>query len=168
MSTTSTMKSRSVRARIALVPALLLSLLGGSAAVAAPAQADYDHDSIQGCTVTPLKPTDERGIWVNFKISVKCDDGRKTVHIRQVRYEADRGRDTFLGSDYFTRDLNGYDSYKTIDSIDKVPPNLDRHGSEEVYHKISFAVETDHGKLSKWSDWKKSETLGYVNAHYDR
>jgi hypothetical protein len=162
MSIIPTMKTR---ARIALVPALSLSLLGGSAAMAAPVQTDYDHGSINGCTVKPLKPTDERGIWVNFKISVKCDDGRRTVHIRQVRYEADPGRDTFLGSDYFTPDVRGY---KTIDSLDKVPPNLDRRGSEEVYHKISFAVENEHGKLSKWSDWKKSETLKYVNAHYDR
>ncbi|MEO8284781.1 MAG: hypothetical protein ABI568_15500 [Pseudarthrobacter sp.] len=96
---------------------------------------------------------------------MKCENGKQTVHIRQVRYEADRGRDTFLGQDYFQRDVNGY---KTIDSLDKVRPNLDRRGSEEVYHVISFAVENDHGQLSKWSDWKKSETLTYVNAHYDR
>ena len=57
--------------------------------------------------------------------------------------------------------------YKTIDSLDKVSPNLDRRGSEEVYHVIWFAVEDGHGKL-EWSGPKTSETLRYVNAHYDR
>jgi hypothetical protein len=115
MSTTPTMKTRSIRARIALVPA------------------DNDRDSKHGCTVEALKPTDERGVWVNFQIKVDCDHGKRTVRIKQVRYEADRGRDTFLGQDYFKRDVRGY---KTIDSLDKVRPNLDRRGSEEVYHVI--------------------------------
>jgi hypothetical protein len=133
--------------------------------MAAPAQAD---ESIRGCTVKPLKPTDERGIWVNFTISVKCHDGNRVVHIRQARYEADRGRDTSLGRSYFTRNLNGRDHSETINSFDKVPTNLDRRGSEEVYQLVSFAVEEKNGRLSQWSDWKKSETLRYVNAHYDR
>ena len=156
MSITPTMKTRSTRAKIALVPILSLGLLGGSVAMAAPAQADQ---SIRGCTVKPLKPSDERGIWVNFKISVKCEDGKRTVHIKQKRYEADRGRDTFLGDDYFKRDLNRHDRSKTINSFDQVRRNLDRRGGEEVYHVISFAVEKDNGRLSDWSDWKKSETL---------
>jgi hypothetical protein len=164
MSRTPTVKTRSIRARIALVPALSLSLLGGSAAMAAPAQADNDHDSKHGCTVKALKPTDERGVWVNFKISVDCKDGKRTVHIKQVRYEADRGRDTFLGDDYIKRDVKGY---KVIDSLDKVPSNLDRKGSEEVYHVIWYGVEDDHGKVTKWF-YDKSDTLRYVNAHYDR
>jgi hypothetical protein len=157
------MKTRSSRARIALVPALSLALLGGSVAMAAPAQAN--DDSIRGCTVKPLKPVEERGIWVNFKISVKCKDGQRTVHIKQKRYEADRGRDTFLGDSYFRRDLNRHDDYKIIDSPDKVRPNLDRRGAEEVYHVVSFAVEDGHGNLSHWSDWKKSEVLRDVNVH---
>ncbi|VXC25036.1 conserved exported hypothetical protein [Arthrobacter sp. 9AX] len=161
---TPTMKTRSTRSRIALVPLLSLGLLVGSVAVAAPAQA-YD-ESIRGCTVTPLKPTDERGNWVNFKISVKCEDGKRTVHIRQVRFEADRGRDTFLGDSYFVRHLDRHDRYKVIDSLDQVKKNLDRHGSEEVYHKISFAVENDNGRLSRWSEWKTSEVLRNVNVHY--
>jgi hypothetical protein len=159
MSITPTIKSRSTRAKIALVPVLSLGLLGGSVAMAAPAQAD---DSIRGCTVKPLKPTDERGRWVNFKISVKCDDGRRTVHIRQKLYEADRGRDTKFGDDYITRRVNRDDRY--INSRHDVPRNLDRRGSEEVYHVISFAVEYDNGRLTHWSDWKKSETLRNVNA----
>jgi hypothetical protein len=164
VSITTTTKTRSIRARIALVPALSLGLLAGSAAIAAPAQADNDRDAKHGCTVEALKPSDERGVWVNFKISVNCENGKRTVHIKQVRYEADRGRDTVLGSDYITRDVRGY---KTIDSLDKVPSNLDRRGSEEVYHVIWYGVEDDHGKVSKWF-FDKSPTLKYVNAHYDR
>ncbi|MET1087948.1 MAG: hypothetical protein ABWY04_12645 [Arthrobacter sp.] len=160
---TMAMKARSARARIALVPVLSLGLLAGSVAVAAPAQAN--DDSIRGCTVKPLKPTDERGNWVNFKISVKCEDGKRTVHIRQVRFEADRGRDTRLGDDYFVRHLDRYDRYKIVDSLHQVRKNLDRNGSEEVYHKISFAVENDNGRLSRWSDWKTSEVLRGVNVH---
>jgi len=95
---------------------------------------------------------------------VKCEDGKRTVHIRQIRYEADRGSDTRLGDDYFVRHLDRKD-HKIIDSLDHVRRNLDRHGSEEVYHKISFAVENSHGNLSDWSDWKKSEILRDVNAH---
>ena len=160
---TPTTKTRATRSKIALVPVLSLGLLAGSAAVAGPASA-YD-DSIRGCTVKPLKPTDERGRWVNFKISVKCDDGRRTVHIRQVRFEADRGRDTRLGDDYFVRYLNHNDRYKIVDSRHEVGRKLDRRDSEEVYHVISFAVEYDNGKLSHWSSWKKSETLRNVNAY---
>jgi hypothetical protein len=158
------MKTRSIRARIALVPALSLSLLGGSAAMAAPAQADNDRVSKPGCTVEALKPSDERGVWVNFKIKVNCEHGKRTVHIKQARYEADRGRDTFLGSDYIQRNVDGY---KVIDSLDKVRPNLDRHGSEEVYHVIWYGVENDRGKVTQWF-YDKSPTLRYVNAHYDR
>ena len=163
---TTTTKTRSIRAKIALVPALSLSLLGGSAAMAAPAQADYDHDhdSKHGCTVEALKPSDERGVWVNFKISVNCEHGKRTVHIKQERYEADRGHDTFLGHSYFEQDVRGY---KKIDSLDKVRPNLDRHGSEEVYHVIWYGVENDHGKVTQWH-YDKSPTLKHVNSHYDR
>ena len=169
MSITASMKTRSARAKAALVPALTLGLLGGSLALAGPVQAnDYKDDSIRGCTVKPLKPTDERGNWVNFKISVKCEDGKRVVHIKQKRYEADRGRDTRLKDDrddYFVRHLNRYDRYDLINSYVQVSKKLDRHDSEEVYHKVSFAVEYDNGRLSHWSDWKKSETLRHVNAH---
>lgn len=164
MSGTTTTKSRSLRARIALVPALSLSLLGGSAVFAAPAQADNDRDSKRGCTVEALKPSDERGVWVNFKIKVDCTDGKRTVHIKQVRYEADRGRDTRLGDSYIERDVRGH---KVIDSLDKVRQNLDRRGSEEVYHVIWYGVENKDGKVTKWH-YDKSPTLRYVNSHYDR
>ncbi|MGX1159332.1 hypothetical protein FBY31_2298 [Arthrobacter sp. SLBN-100] len=165
MSITPTMKSRTTRAKIALIPALSLGLFVGSAALAAPAQAHDDDDSIRGCTVKPLKPTDERGNWVNFSIKVKCEDGKRTVHIRQIRYEADRGRDTRLGDDYFVRHLDRDDHYKIIDSLDHVRQNLDHRDSEEVYHKVSFAVENRNGDLSGWSDWEKSEVLRDVNVH---
>lgn len=164
MSITPTMKGRTIRAKIALIPALSLGLFAGSVALAAPAQA-HDDDSIRGCTVKPLKPTDERGNWVNFRIKVKCEGKERTVHIKQIRYEADRGRDTRLGDDYFVRDLDHKD-YKIIDSLDHVRKNLDRNGSEEVYHKVSFAVENSHGDLSDWSDWIKSEVLRDVNVHH--
>ncbi|MCU1517658.1 MAG: hypothetical protein JWQ75_2379 [Pseudarthrobacter sp.] len=164
MSGTTTTKTRSLRAKIALIPALSLGLLAGSAAIAAPAQADNDRDSKHGCTVKALKPSDERGIWVNFQIKVNCEDGKRTVHIKQVRYEADRGRDTRLGEDYFERDVKGH---KVIDSLDKVRQNLDRKGSEEVYHVIWYGVENDRGKVTQWH-YDKSPTLRYVNSHYDR
>jgi hypothetical protein len=149
-----------MRARIALVPALSLSLLGGAAVFAAPAQADNDRDS-KRCTVEALKPNDERGVWVNFRIKVDCKNG--TVHIKQVRYEADRGHDTKLGDDYF----RVREDRKVIDSLDKVRPNLDRRGSEEVYHVIWYGVENKDGKVTKWH-YDKSPTLRYVNSHYDR
>jgi hypothetical protein len=163
MSISPTTRTRSARAKIALVPALSVSLFAGSVAMAAPAQAN--DDSIRGCTVKPLKPTDERGNWVNFRISVTCDGGRRTVHIRQIRYEADRGRDTRLGDDYFVRHLDRNDHCKIEDSLDQVKQNLDRQGSEEVYHVVSFAVENGDGDLSHWSDWEKSEVLRDVNVH---
>lgn len=163
MSGTTTTKTRSLRAKIALVPALSLGLLAGSAAIAAPAQADDDRNSKHGCTVKALEPKDERGVWVNFKIRVNCEDGKRTVHIKQVRYEADRGRDTKLGEDYF----RVRDDRKTIDSLDKVRQNLDRKGSEEVYHVIWYGVENKDGKVTKWH-YDKSPTLRYVNSHYDR
>jgi hypothetical protein len=161
-------KTRSTRAKIALVPALSLGLLGGSVAMAAPAQANSDHGSIRGCTVTPEKPSDEKGNWVNFRIKVHCDDGKKVVHIKQKRYEKDDGRDTKLndhGWDYdYIEHRAGHHDY--INIFDEVSRKLDRHGAEEVYHVISFAVENHNGKLSHWSEWKKSETLKDVNAHH--
>jgi hypothetical protein len=165
MSGITTTKTRSIRAKIALVPALSLGLLAGSMAIAAPAQADNDRDrdSKRGCTVEALKPSDERGVWVNFKIKVNCENGKRTVHIKQVRYEADRGRDTKLGEDYF----RVKDDRKTIDSLDKVRQNLDRKGSEEVYHVVWYGVENNNGKVTEWH-YDKSPTLRYVNSHYDR
>ncbi|MGF9650478.1 hypothetical protein AAIH32_21170 [Pseudarthrobacter oxydans] len=161
-------KSRSTRAKIALVPALSLGLLGGSVAMAAPAQANYDrYDERHGCTVKPLDPKDLHGKWVDFKIEVKCrdndgkKDGKKTVHIRQLRYEDEKGprrTDDFLGRSHFFEDFKKRDDAKTIHSVDKVR-NLDHRGAEEVYHLVSFRVQKDNGHWSEWTDWKKSEVI---------
>ncbi|MDQ0867720.1 hypothetical protein QFZ70_000193 [Arthrobacter sp. V1I9] len=155
-----TTRSGSTQARIALVPVLALGLLGGSAAIAGPAAADYDQ-KIRGCTVKPVKPSHERGGGVNFKISVQCDDGRK-VHVRQKLNEEDPGKDTKFYDKLIKRHVNRSDRF--INSRHSVPRYLDQHDGEEVYHEISFAVEDGNGKLSKWSDWKKSPTLHHVNG----
>lgn len=163
MSITQTAKTRSTRAKIALVPFLTLGMFVGSLAVAGPAQANHnDNDRIRGCAVKPLDPRDLRGNRVDFKIEVHCNDDR-TVQVRQLRYEDERGprrSDDFLGSSHFTVKVND-DDKKTIHSVDRVR-NLDRRGAEEVYHLVSFRVKDDHGRWSDWtgwSDWKKSNVV---------
>lgn len=140
---------------MAVIPALTLALLGGAATVAAPAQANDNHRS--GCTVDPLKPTDLRGKKVDFRIRVDCN-GEKTVQIRQLRYEDERGprrSDDFLGSSYFNEHFDRRDDARTLHSVDRVP-NRDRRGSEEVYHIVSFRVKDDRGRWSDWTRWEKS------------
>jgi len=159
-----TPRNRSTKAKIALVPVLSLGLLGGSMAIAGPASADYDQ-KIRGCTVKAEKPVHERGGWVNFKISVKCDDGNRTVKVQQRRFEKDNGPDTRLGKvRTFERDVDRNDRRKTINSRDYVSRHLDPHDGEEVYHEVRFAVENDKGKLSRWSDWKESPVRYDVNG----
>lgn len=168
MSITPLKKTRSTRAKIAMVPVLSLGLLGGSMALAAPAQADKDH-KINGCTVKAEKPSNDRGGWVNFKISIKCDDGKKrTVKVEQKRYEKDNGPDTRLGKvRSWERDFDRNDRHKSIDSYDHVSKHLDRHDGEEVYHEVRFAVKYDNGKWSSWSrysDWKESPVRYDING----
>jgi hypothetical protein len=153
---TPTMKTRLTRSKIALVPVLSLGLLGGLVAVAAPGQAETSR---HGCTVDPKYPRDLRGNRVDFRIDVKCKDG-KTVHIRQLRYEDERGprrSDDFLGGSHFYEKFNRYDD-RTIHSVDRVP-NLDRRGAEEVYHLVSFRVKDNNGHWSDWTRWEKSGVL---------
>jgi hypothetical protein len=157
MSITPTTKIRSTRAKIALVPVLSLGLLGGSVAMAAPAQAETSRN---GCTVDPLDPRDLRGYRVDFKIKVDCR-GEKTVQIRQLRYEDERGprrSDDFLGSSHFTEKFDRRDDARTIHSVDHVR-NLDRRGAEEVYHLVSFRVKDDRGHWSDWTRWEKSDVV---------
>lgn len=168
MSITPTTGIRSTRARIALVPLLSLGLLGGSVAFAGPAQAHDDRrDDRHGCTVKPLNPKDLRGKWVDFGIKVKCDDkdgkkdGKRTVHIRQLRYEDEKGprrTDDFLGSSHFYEEFDKKDDARIIHSVDKVR-NLDKRGAEEVYHMVSYRVKKDNGHWSDWSEWKKSDVV---------
>ncbi|MCY1673368.1 hypothetical protein OVA06_01325 [Pseudarthrobacter sp. SL88] len=165
MSITPTLKTRSIRAKMALVPALTLGLLGGAAVIAAPAQANDNYRN--GCTVKPLTPQDARGDWVNFPVSVRCGDGKKLVHIQQKRYEKDRGRDTKLHEgmyDGFTYYVHRGDRYEIVDRYDRVSRKLDRRGPEEVYHEIRFAVVDRNGRL-EWSGWMRSGTLTGVNSH---
>ncbi|CCQ44378.1 putative uncharacterized protein [Pseudarthrobacter siccitolerans] len=164
MSITPSKKTGSIRAKIALVPALAFGLIGGSMALAVPAQAAYDHhDNRHGCTVKPLSPDNLRGNRVNFKIKVECD-GEKTVHIRQLRYEDERGprrSDDFLGHSHFYEKFNSRDKHddrRVLDSVDRVR-NLDRRGAEEVYHLVSFRVKDHKGNWSDWSNWKKSDVV---------
>lgn len=160
MSSSPTRKTRSLRAKIALVPTMTLGLLGGSMALAAPASAYDDHR--HGCNVDPLKPNDLRGNRVDFKIKVHCY-GEKTVQIRQLRYEDERGprrSDDFLGGSHFKEEFHKRhnDDHRYIRSVDRVP-NLDRRGAEEVYHLTSFRVKDDHGRWSDWTHWEKSPIL---------
>ena len=161
MSITPTTGIRSTRARIALVPLLSLGLLGGSVAFAGPVQAHDDRrDDRHGCTVKPLDPKDLRGNKVDFRIKADCD-GKKTVHIRQLRYEDEKGprrTDDFLGSSHFYEEFDKKDDARIIHSVDKVR-NLDKRGAEEVYHMVSYRVKKDNGHWSDWSDWKKSDVV---------
>ncbi len=81
----------------------------------------------------------------------------RTVQIRQLRYEDERGprrSDDFLGGSHFTEKFNWRDT-RTIHSVDRVP-NLDRRGTEEVYHIVSFRVKNNNGHWSDWTRWEKS------------
>lgn len=154
MSTTpSSKKSHPWRTRLALFSAISFGLTGVPLALAGPAQADT---SLRGCTVDPLKPSSHgAGPRVDFQIKVYCRDGR-TVQIRQLRYEDDRGRrDDFLGSSWFTESFDRHDGPITLHSYDRVP-NLDPRGSEEVFQLVSFRVRTDQNNWSDWTRWENS------------
>ncbi len=136
-------KSRLRVARIALIPAVAVGLIGGPVAAAGPATASTSE---RGCTVDPLKPVkhdhkDSNKVRVDFRIYVDCN-GNKKVEIRQLRFEDDRGRnDDFLGKSTFWESFDRRDDAVTIHSYDRVP-NLDRRGSEEVYQLVSFRVQS--------------------------
>ncbi len=168
MSITASTRTRSTRAKIALVPLISIGLFG-SLAIAAPAQAHDDgHDDWQGCSVKPLDPKDLRGNRVDFSIKVKCDnekdgrkDGEKSVLIRQLRYEDEHGpqrSDDFLGFSYFYENFDRWDDARILHSVDRVR-NLDHRSAEEVYHLVSFKVKDNKGHWSDWSGWKSSEVV---------
>ena len=157
--TKSASKTRPRAARIALIPAVALGLIGGPVAAAGPAVAS---PSERGCTVDPLRPVkqdnkdnkdrgrDRDRIKLDFRIYVNCD-GNKTVQIRQLRFEDDRGRhDDLLGWSKFWESFDRRDDAVTIHSYDSV---LDRRGTEEVYQLVSFRVRS--GNSDHWSDWTR-------------
>lgn len=152
------MKYRPTRAKIALVSLASLGLLGGSVAVAAPAQADTKY---RGCDFDAKKPDDKRGNRVDFKIWIDCKDGT-TVQIRQRLYEDDLGgrrADDQIGDvRHFEKHFGKNDRAKTISSPANIP-NLDKRGTEEVYHIVSIRVKNNNGHWSDWSKWDKSETV---------
>ena len=157
--TNSPRKTHSRAARIALIPAVALGLIGGPIAVAGPAVASTSE---RGCTVDPLKPVkqdhrgrDGRATKVDFRIYVDCN-GNKTVQIRQLRFEDDRGRhDDFLGKSTFWKSFDPHDDAVRIHSYDHV---WNGPGSEEVYQLVSFRVRSGNGdNWSDWTRWEKSE-----------
>lgn len=142
-------KTRSRAAKIVLIPAITLGLIGGPVALAAPATAST---SDRGCTVSPLRPIEQnRTNRVDFRISVRCNNN-KAVQIRQQRYE-ERGRnDRFLGRSTFWQSFGRGNSSVTIHSYDRVP---NRPGHEEVYQLVSFRVRL--GNSNQWSNWTRWE-----------
>ncbi|BCW73002.1 hypothetical protein [Arthrobacter sp. NicSoilB8] len=163
MSITSASNNRRLhQAKVALIPAVALGLLGGPVALAAPAGASTsDH----GCTVDPLKPT-TRDSWdakrdssrVDFRIRVACSGG-KTVQIRQLRIEDESGRrhNTILGFSTFWESFDHRGNSVTLHSPDNVP-NLDRHHGEKVFQFVSFRVRSGHSDhWSDWTNWEKSD-----------
>lgn len=157
--TPSTRNSRPLKAKFALISAVSLGLIGGPVALAAPADASTSE---RGCTVDPRKPTsgDHK---VDFRISVDCR-GNKTVQIRQLRFEDDRGRrnDDFPGHSTFWESFDRNDRSVTLHSFDRVP-NLDRRGTEEVYQLVSFRVRS--GNSDNWSDWTRWEKSDVATIH---
>lgn len=151
--TPSVKKSRSWRSKLALFSAVSFGLTGVPLALAAPAQAD----TYRGCTVNPLEPTSHGNSHrVDFQIEAYCRDGR-TVQIRQLRFLDDWGRhDDFLGSSWFTESFDHHDGSVTLHSYDRVP-NVDHHGTDEVYQLVSFRVRTDDNHWSDWTRWEKSD-----------
>ena len=149
-------KSRPLVAKIALIPAVTLGLIGGPVALAGPATA---ATSDRGCTVDPLKPT-KHDHKVDFRIYVDCY-GNKTVQIRQLRFEDDPGRhDDFLGASLFWKSFDRNDGAVRIHSYDHVPNGP---GSEEVYQLVSFRVRS--GNSDHWSDWTRWEMSDVARIH---
>lgn len=155
--TTPTMKAHT-RAKIALVPLMSLGLLGTSVAVAAPAQAETKY---HGCTFEAKTPDNKRGNSMDFKIWIDCKDGTK-VKIRQRIYEDDRGgrrADDQIGDvRHFDTHFGKNDHAKKFSTSARIP-NLDKRGSEEVYHIVSISVKNDKGGWSDWSSWDMSRTV---------
>ena len=155
-------KSRSRVARIALIPAVTLGLIGGPVAVAGPATA---ATSERGCTVNPLKPVKQDNRYrirttVDFRIYVNCT-GNRTVQIRQLRFEDERGRkDEFLGWSTFWKSFDRRDDAVRIHSYDSV---RNGPGSEEVYQLVSFRVRS--GNSDHWSDWTRWEKSEVARIH---
>lgn len=150
MSTTTPTKSRPFGTRFALISAVSLGLIGGPVALAVPADAST---SLRGCTVDPLKPTDERNNRADFRIRVDCN-GNKTVEIRQRRFEQDNRRhDELLGRTTFTERFDRHDGRITIHSRDKVDKDK---GRDRVYQEVSFRVKSGNN-WSDWTRWEKSD-----------
>lgn len=149
-------KYRPLVAKIALIPAVTLGLIGGPVALAGPATA---ATSDRGCTVDPLKPT-QHDHKVDFRIFVDCY-GDRTVQIRQLRFEDDPGRhDDFLGASVFWKSFDRRDGAVRIHSYDHVPNGP---GSEEVYQVVSFRVRS--GNSDHWSDWTRWEKSDVARIH---
>ena len=160
--TNSPRMTRSRTARIALIPAVALGLIGGPVAAAGPAVAS---NSVRGCTVDPLRPVkqdnkDRNKFRVDFRIYVDCN-GNKKVEIRQLRFEDDHGRnDDFLGKSTFWKSFDRRDDSVRIHSFDSV---RDGQGTEEVYQLVSFRVRS--GNSDHWSDWTRWEKSDVARLH---
>ena len=97
---------------------------------------------------------------MDFRIYVDCN-GNKTVQIRQLRFEDDRGRhDDFLGASVFWESFDRRDDAVRIHSYDRVPNGP---GSEEVYQLVSFRVRS--GNSDHWSDWTRWEKSDVARIH---
>ncbi|HSN37408.1 MAG TPA: hypothetical protein VLT34_13740 [Arthrobacter sp.] len=149
-------KSRPLGAKIALIPAMALGLIGGSVGLAGPASA---ATSERGCTVDPLKPTQHHHE-VDFGIFVDCD-GKKTVDIRQLRLKVDHhGHDDLLGQSSPQKSFGPRDGAVTLHRYYDVPSTLDH---ADVYQLVSFRVRS--GNSDNWSDWTHWEKSDVATIH---
>jgi hypothetical protein len=147
------------RTKIAAAAVLFLGLVGGPAALAAPAQAAVQKPA---CTVTPLTPK-HTGFQsgkkiIDYRVQVHCKRER-VVNIVQHRFEDDPFFNDYLGKKHWNNVAVGKDKTVTLSSK-WLLGNHDPEGWEEVFHKVKFQEGIPGENFwSNWSGWSVSRNL---------